>query len=58
VTVEAGPESFPAIATITTGAERERLWDAHKAAIPAFAAYENMTVRVLQVVPLERADPA
>jgi deazaflavin-dependent oxidoreductase (nitroreductase family) len=55
VTVEAGTESFPAVATITTGAERERLWAAHTAAIPAFAAYENMTTRVLQVVTLERA---
>jgi deazaflavin-dependent oxidoreductase (nitroreductase family) len=57
VTVEVGTETFPATATITTGAERERLWDAHKAAIPAFAAYETMVERVIQVVALERSDP-
>ena len=58
VTVEVGTETFPAIATITTGAERERLWNAHKASIPAFAAYETMVERVLQVVTLERATGA
>ena len=58
VTVEVGSESFPAVATVTTGAERDRLWEAHKTAIPAFGAYENMTERVIQAVTLERADPA
>lgn len=57
VTVEVGTETFPATATVTIGAERQRLWDVHKAAIPAFAAYETMTDRVLQVVTLARADP-
>jgi deazaflavin-dependent oxidoreductase (nitroreductase family) len=55
VTVEVGGETFAAIATITSGAERQRLWDAHKAAIPAFAQYETMVARELQVVTLERA---
>ena len=57
VTVEVGSQTFPATATVTIGAERQRLWDVHKAAIPAFAAYETMTDRVLHVVTLERADP-
>ena len=55
VTVEVGSESFPAMATITTGPERQRLWDAHKVAIPVFSKYETMTGRELQVVALERA---
>ena len=54
VTVEVGTESFPAIATITTGPERARLWEAHKAAIPAFAKYEDMVEREIQVIALER----
>jgi deazaflavin-dependent oxidoreductase (nitroreductase family) len=55
VTVEVETERFAALATITTGEERQRLWEAHKAAIPAFAAYETMVARELQVVTLERA---
>jgi deazaflavin-dependent oxidoreductase (nitroreductase family) len=54
VTVEVGTESFAAEATITTGDERQRLWDAHTTAIPAFAQYETMTQRQIQVVALER----
>ena len=54
VTVEVGTERFPARATITTGAERDRLWAAHKAAIPIFERYETMTARELPVVALER----
>jgi deazaflavin-dependent oxidoreductase (nitroreductase family) len=55
VVVEVGTETFPAIARVTTGEERQRLWDAHKAAIPVFARYETMTERELPVVTLERA---
>jgi deazaflavin-dependent oxidoreductase (nitroreductase family) len=55
VTLEVGSETFPALATITTGPERQRLWDAHKAAIPAFAQYEDMVERELQIATLERA---
>ena len=54
VTVEVGTETFAAIATITIGDERQRLWDAHTAAIPAFAAYESKVERQIQVVVLER----
>jgi deazaflavin-dependent oxidoreductase (nitroreductase family) len=57
VAIEVGTETFPGIATITTGAERQRLWEAHKTAIPAFARYETMVERELQVVALER-DPS
>ena len=54
VTVEAAGETFRARATITTGAERRRLLDAHQTAIPIFKRYEDMTERELPVVVLER----
>ena len=54
VTVEVGTESFAARARVAIGAERQRLWDAHVAAIPHFATYETMTERELPVVVLER----
>jgi deazaflavin-dependent oxidoreductase (nitroreductase family) len=55
VTVEVGSETFPAVARITTGEERDRLWNAHVAAIPAFGRYEAMAGRTIPVVTLERA---
>jgi deazaflavin-dependent oxidoreductase (nitroreductase family) len=55
VIVEIGQERLPARARITTGAERARLWTAHKVAIPAFARYEEVVERQLPVVVLERA---
>jgi deazaflavin-dependent oxidoreductase (nitroreductase family) len=54
VTIEAGGETFAARATITQGAERRRLLDAHQAAIPIFVKYEGMTDRELPVIALER----
>jgi len=54
VRVEVGVETFQALATITTGAERQRLWASHVAALPHFANYEQMTERELQVVTLAR----
>jgi deazaflavin-dependent oxidoreductase (nitroreductase family) len=56
VTVEVGREQFPATARITTGAERTRLWEAHKKAIPPFAEYERMAGRELPVIVLERIE--
>jgi deazaflavin-dependent oxidoreductase (nitroreductase family) len=53
VSVEVGVERFDARATVTAGAERQRLWAAHVAAIPHFANYEKMTERELQVVAIE-----
>ncbi len=57
VSVEVGVETFRARATITTGAERQRLWAAHVAALPHFANYEQMTERELKVVTIERVEP-
>jgi len=55
VTVEVGTESFPARATITMGAERQRLFDQMAARMPNFAEYQRNTVRQLPVIVLERA---
>jgi hypothetical protein len=57
VSIEVGIETFKARATITEGAERQRLWDAHVAEFPHFANYEKMTKRELQVVAIERLAP-
>ena len=54
VSVDIGPETFPARATVTTGAERKRLWEHHIAEIPAFADYQRMVEREIPVVTLER----
>ena len=54
VTVEVGTESFPARATITTGAERQSLFDQMAARMPNFAEYQRNTVRQLPVIVLER----
>ena len=57
MTVEVGEDTFQARATVTEGPERRRLLDAHIAANPIFARYEQMTDRELPVVTLERLDP-
>ena len=54
VTVELGTEKFPARATVVTGAERDRLFAAQAALMPAFAEYETKTTRKIPVVVLER----
>jgi deazaflavin-dependent oxidoreductase (nitroreductase family) len=54
VTVELGTEKFPAKATVVTGTERDRLFAAQAAMMPAFAEYETKTTRKIPVVALER----
>jgi len=54
VTVELGPETFRARATVADDAERRRLFDQHAAKMPAFADYERRTTRRIPVVVLER----
>jgi deazaflavin-dependent oxidoreductase (nitroreductase family) len=54
VTVEVGTETFTARASVTAGAERRRLYDAHAAAIPIFVEYERRAPREIPVVTLER----
>jgi deazaflavin-dependent oxidoreductase (nitroreductase family) len=55
VTVEVGELRYDAIATEITGAERDRLYDEQAARDPAFAAYQQNTPRVIQVVALTPA---
>jgi len=54
VRVEIGTEAFPARARIADGAERDRLWEQHVAAMPNFRDYERKTSRVIPMVVLER----
>jgi deazaflavin-dependent oxidoreductase (nitroreductase family) len=54
VTVEVGADKFPAHATLTTGEERERLFNQHAAQYPQFNDYKAKTTRELPVFVLER----
>lgn len=54
VTVEVGRETLAARATMTEGAERDRLFAAHAAEFPYFVGYQKKTSRVIPVVLLER----
>jgi deazaflavin-dependent oxidoreductase (nitroreductase family) len=55
VTVEVGNETYPVVARVAEGDERERIWEEQKRAMPNFAEYEQKTTRVIPVVVLERA---
>ena len=56
VTVEIGHRSFPARATVVQDeAARQRLWDAHVAALPWFASYPEQAQRP---IPMIRLTPA
>lgn len=57
VTVEAENRMFDATASVTSGADRDRLWERHVAALPAFAEYPAKSGRVIPMVrlkPVER----
>jgi deazaflavin-dependent oxidoreductase (nitroreductase family) len=54
VTVEVGGETFEALASVPTGSERKRLYDAQAALMPNFAEYQRNTTREIPVVVLER----
>jgi deazaflavin-dependent oxidoreductase (nitroreductase family) len=54
VTVEVGGETFEALARVTEGAERDRLFAERAATSPNFAEYQKKTTRVIPVVVLER----
>lgn len=54
VTVELGDERFQAEASVITGIERRRLYDAQATLMPAFAEYERKTDREIPVVVLKR----
>ena len=52
VTVEVHARQVPMRATITEGAERDRLWAAHVAEHPQFGGYEQKTTRIIPIVRL------
>jgi deazaflavin-dependent oxidoreductase (nitroreductase family) len=54
VTVEVGDERYAALATPTTGADRERVWAGLKQRYPFFADHEQKTDREIPVVALTR----
>jgi deazaflavin-dependent oxidoreductase (nitroreductase family) len=54
VTVEVGPETFQASATVAEGEERERLYARHVQRYPVYREYEQKTDRRFPVVVLER----
>ncbi len=56
VTIEVDNETVPVHATVTDGAERDRLWNDHVAALPEFGEYPKKTSRVIPMIVLERAD--
>jgi len=56
VTIEVDNEQVPVHAVITTGPERDRLWNDHVAALPEFGEYPKKTDRVIPMILLERVD--
>jgi deazaflavin-dependent oxidoreductase (nitroreductase family) len=54
VSVEAGTETFDAVATPVDRAERDRIYAIQATRFPNFAEYETKTTRVIPVVKLER----
>jgi len=53
VEAEIGTATVKLRARVAEGAERDRIWAAHKAANPGFAEYEKKTTRRIPVVILE-----
>lgn len=53
VTLEIGTKKFQAKATITSGAERQRLFDAQAKVMPNFTEYQKATTRVIPVITLD-----
>jgi deazaflavin-dependent oxidoreductase (nitroreductase family) len=54
VTVERGPETYTATASVLTGDDRDRIFAIQKGVMPGFAEYETKTSRVIPVVELVR----
>jgi len=52
VSLEVANQTVPASATIVEDPERDRLWDAHVAALPWFADYPEQSGRVIPMVRL------
>ncbi len=56
VTLEIGTERFRARAEVTSGEERQRLFDAQAAQMPIFHDYQKKTSRQIPVVVFNRID--
>ena len=56
VTLEIGTERFRARAEVTSGEERQRLFDAQAAQMPIFHDYQKKTSRQIPVVVFNRLD--
>ncbi|HXG19584.1 MAG TPA: nitroreductase family deazaflavin-dependent oxidoreductase [Methylomirabilota bacterium] len=56
VTVELGGERFRARATVTSGEERQRLFDNQAKQMPIFTEYQKKTTRQIPVIVLTRID--
>ena len=56
VTLEIGTERFRAKAEVTSGEERQRLFDAQAAQMPIFHDYQKKTSRQIPVVVFNRID--
>lgn len=54
VTVEVGDETYPAVASVLTGAEREQQWTILTGEYPFFAEHEQIAGRTIPVVALTR----
>jgi deazaflavin-dependent oxidoreductase (nitroreductase family) len=54
VTLEVGTERFGAVASVVTGTERDRIYEANAAIRPAFAQYQRNTQRKIPVIALRR----
>jgi deazaflavin-dependent oxidoreductase (nitroreductase family) len=54
ITVETGTETFPAVAQVLTGAERDEIYAKQSVVEPQFADYQRKTSRVIPVVELRR----
>jgi deazaflavin-dependent oxidoreductase (nitroreductase family) len=53
-TVEVGTETLDVTAVVTTGEERDQLYDLQAQRNPGFAAYREKTTRQIPVIALER----
>lgn len=54
VVVEVGDEKYAARAIVTSGEERDRLFQAQAAVMPQFGEYQKNTKRIIPVIALER----
>jgi deazaflavin-dependent oxidoreductase (nitroreductase family) len=55
-TVEIGTETFKVQATVTSGSERQRLFERHAEQAPIFFDYQKKTRRQIPVLILKRSD--